>query len=88
LFSKIQIGFTFLVPTHPGSKYYKQSFVVAVCFYLCVFSFSASTLLVGYFFTDIFKKLKMDVFLGGGHKVFFTSQQQKIVDITSSNIQA
>ena len=45
-FSKIQIGFTFLVPAHPGSP--GQRAVKRVCVYL--FAFSALTLLVGFTF--------------------------------------
>jgi len=33
-FSKIQIGFTFLVPAHPGSP--GQRAVKRVCFFVCV----------------------------------------------------
>ena len=42
-FSKIQIGFAFLVPAHPGSP--GQRAVKRVC--VCVCAFSALTLLVG-----------------------------------------
>jgi len=44
-FSKIQIGFTFLVPAHPGSPVKRA--VKRVCVYVCVLSFSALTLSVG-----------------------------------------
>ena len=37
-FSKIQIGFTFLVPTHPGS--HGQRAVKRVCVCVCVFAVS------------------------------------------------
>jgi len=40
-FSKIQIGFTFLVPAHPGSPGKRAVKLV------CVYTFSALTLLVG-----------------------------------------
>jgi len=43
-FSKIQIGFTFLVPAHRGSP--GQRAVKRVCVYVC--AFSALTLLVGH----------------------------------------
>jgi len=43
-FSKIQIGFTFLVLAHPGSP--GQRAVKRVCVYVC--AFSALTLLVGH----------------------------------------
>jgi len=54
-FSKIQIGFTFLVPAHPGSPGKRAVKRVCVCVYivqqvtLCMsFAFSALTLLVGW----------------------------------------
>ena len=47
-FSTIQIGFTFLVPAHPGSPGQRAVKLVCVCVYL--FAFSALTLLVGFTF--------------------------------------
>ena len=44
-FSKIQFGFTFLVPAHPGSP--GERAVKRVCVNGCVCAFSALTLLVG-----------------------------------------
>jgi len=49
-FSKIQIGFTFLVPAYPGSPGQKAVKRVCVCVCVCTSSsnaFSALTLLVG-----------------------------------------
>ena len=45
-FSKIQIGFTFLVPAHPGSP--GKRAVKRVCVLLLLYAFSALTLLVGW----------------------------------------
>jgi len=46
-FSKIQIGFTFLVPADPGSPGKRVIKRVYVCIYYCTTNFSALTLLVG-----------------------------------------
>jgi len=45
-FSKIQIGFTFLVPAHLGSP--GKRAVKRVCVLLLLYAFSALTLLVGW----------------------------------------
>ena len=48
-FGKIQIGFTFLVPAHPGSPRQRAVKRVCVCARVCVVvAFSALTLLVGH----------------------------------------
>ena len=48
-FGKIQIGFTFLVPAHPGSPRQRAVKRVCVCACVCVVvAFSALTLLVGH----------------------------------------
>ena len=43
-FSKIQIGFTFLVPAHPGSPRKRAVKRVCVCDYFCTFKFTDSKL--------------------------------------------
>jgi len=44
-FSKIQIGFTFLVPTHPGSPGQRAVKRVCVCVCVCVFTVKESKLI-------------------------------------------
>jgi len=46
-FSKIQIGFTFLVLAHPGSPEKKAAKRVCVCVIIIIWAFSALSLLVG-----------------------------------------
>ena len=64
-FSKIQIGFTFLVPAHPGSPGKRAVKWVCVCVHVCVLSwlavlFSKSVSLVFFF---LFMFFLMEVLL-------------------------
>ena len=50
-FSKIQIGFTFLVPAHPGSP--GKRAVKRVCVCVCVCKFIANVFAFGYYFQTL-----------------------------------
>ena len=58
-FSKIQIGFTFLVPAHPGSP--GKRTVKRVCVCVCVLKMMSFLGLILFVF-DIFKNLYVTVF--------------------------